>query len=350
MGICEPSERNSKKEVLKENQATKVSETKILSQPTNTKNIVKECMLISSPFEKVDTLITNVSKSIRKIKIETVLGNKFGTGFLFKFNIDLETFYCLLSNEHVLTNDIILNNMRIYIYYDSEYRVANITLNKNERYIRSFIDMDLDITVVEILEKDNISKEYYLFNYLLDTINYNDLIKNNIYIPQYAKGKELVNAKGIITEINKYQFTHLASTEPGSSGSPIFLDNSVDVIGIHKGSNKDKTENYGDFIKPIINVIKSDINKKRNSGRYMNGKYIWDDGKYYLGEFKNNLPNGKGIKYYSNGNILYEGYFINGKFEGNGKYILKDGEYYIGQFRNGLRNGKGILYYARRFY
>ena len=245
MGISgskkEESERNSKKEVLKENQATKVSETKILSQPTNTKNIVKECMFVSSPFEKVDTLITNVSKSICKIKIETGLGNKFGTGFLFKFNIDQETFYCLLSNEHVLTNDIIINNMRIYIYYDSEYRVANITLNKNERYIRSFIDMGLDITVVEILEKDNISKEYYLSNYLLDTINYNDLIKNNIYIPQYAKGKELVKSKGIITEINKYEFTHLASTEPGSSGSPIFLDNSVHVIGIHK-SDKSKME------------------------------------------------------------------------------------------------------------
>ena len=94
MGICEPSERNSKKEVLKGNQATKVSETKILSQATNTKNIVKECMLVSSPFEKVDTLITNVSKSICKIKIETGLGNKFGTGFLFKFKIDQETFYC----------------------------------------------------------------------------------------------------------------------------------------------------------------------------------------------------------------------------------------------------------------
>ena len=35
----------------------------------------------------------------------------------------------------------------------------------------------------------------------------------------------------------------------------------------------------------------------------MNGKYIWRDGKYYIGEFKDNIPNGKGIKYYKNGNI-----------------------------------------------
>ena len=56
--------------------------------------------------------------------------------------------------------------------------------------------------------------------------------------------------------------------------------------------------------------------------------------------------NGKGILYYSNGNILYEGDFINGKPEGNGKFIYENGNYYIGQFKNCLRNGKGILFYS----
>ena len=77
-----------------------------------------------------------------------------------------------------------------------------------------------------------------------------------------------------------------------------------------------------------------------------NGKYIWENGGYYIGQFKNGLSHGKGILYYSNGNILYEGDFINDKPEGNGKYIWENGEYYIGQWKNGLRNGKGILYYS----
>ena len=55
--------------------------------------------------------------------------------------------------------------------------------------------------------------------------------------------------------------------------------------------------------------------------------------------------NGKGIKYYKNGNIKYEGDFVNDKYEGNGKYIYEDGEYYIGEWKKGLRNGKGALYY-----
>ena len=43
---------------------------------------------------------------------------------------------------------------------------------------------------------------------------------------------------------------------------------------------------------------------------------------------------------------MYEGDWINGKEEGNGKYYWEDGRYYIGQLKNGLRNGKGIEYYS----
>ena len=50
--------------------------------------------------------------------------------------------------------------------------------------------------------------------------------------------------------------------------------------------------------------------------------------------------------YYSNGNIMYDGDWINNKREGNGKYIFENGEYYIGQYKNGLRNGKGTMYYS----
>ena len=97
----------------------------------------------------------------------------------------------------------------------------------------------------------------------------------NIYIPQYTEGNELKVVKGIIKEINNYEFTHLASTLKGSSGSPIFLENSIYVIGIHKEGNEVKQENNGNFIYPAINIIKEDIRKKRDKGKYIDGKYIW---------------------------------------------------------------------------
>ena len=59
-----------------------------------------------------------------------------------------------------------------------------------------------------------------------------------------------------------------------------------------------------------------------------------------IGQWKNGLRKGKGIEYYSNENIKYDGDWINDKREGNGKYILEDGKYYIGQFKNDLGNGK----------
>ena len=82
-------------------------------------------------------------------------------------------------------------------------------------------DISLDITVVEIIEEDNISRDYFLLNKESEIIN-NKLKNNKIYILQYAKGKELTNARGEIKEINKYELTHSASTEYGSSGSSIF--------------------------------------------------------------------------------------------------------------------------------
>ena len=55
------------------------------------------------------------------------------------------------------------------------------------------------------------------------------------------------------------------------------------------------------------------INDKKEG----NGKYIWENGEYYIGQFKNGLSHGKGTMYYSNGKIKYEGDWINNKFVDN---------------------------------
>ena len=73
-------------------------------------------------------------------------------------------------------------------------------------------------------------------------------------------------------------------------------------------------------------------------------KLIINNGNCFIVQFKNNLLNGKGIIYNKNGNIIYEGDFVNGKREGDGKFITKKGDYYIGQFKGDEFNGKGIIY------
>ena len=166
---------------------------------------------------------------------------------------------------------MIKNKENIYIYYDYEFENIVIRLDENERYIKTFKDINLDVTVVQILPKDNINEIYFL-SPDLDYSDKNQLNGKQIYIPQYASGAELKNAKGIIKSIKEDEFFHLVSTEDGSSGSPIFLKDSLKVIGIHKRRDPDKEENVGDFISPIFNRIKNDFFKKN----YLDGCHHLD--------------------------------------------------------------------------
>ena len=59
----------------------------------------------------------------------------------------------------------------------------------------------------------------------------------------------------------------------------------------------------------------------------------------------NDIPHGKGIVYYKDGKVKYDGYINNGKVEGFGKYFYENGEYYLGDWLKGKKNGKGILCY-----
>ena len=86
--------------------------------------------------------------------------------------------------------------------------------------------------------------------------------------------QKLKNSRGIIKKIENEEFIHLASTEHGSSGSPIFLKDSIKIIGIHKQGDIKQTENYADFISPIFNILKNDIKiiKNKINNDNMNNK------------------------------------------------------------------------------
>ena len=348
MGICEsPTKTGQSQGNIQNVQPKQVTRNYPINIP---QTIVEEDIIedISKSFVELPTNVSKIlSNLICRILVKTQGKEIIGTGFILGFTIDLEGFFCLITNDHVISNESINNNNTINITFE-EYKTVYIKLDRNKRYIKSFMNEGLDITVVEILDEDNITKKSFL-QPELDIPKNNKLINNEIYIPQYIiKEKKFMKSEGIIENINKYEFSHSSNTVKGSSGSPIFLKNSNQVIGVHK-THVGNMENFGDFIYPVINIIEEDIRKKTNNGKYINGKYIYDDGKYYIGEFKNYLPDGKGIKYNKNGIILYEGNFINGKFEGYGKYIREDGIKYIGQWKNGLSYGKGTMYYSNGY-
>ena len=220
--------------------------------------------------------------------------------------------------------------------------------------------MNIDATIVQILEKDNISDEYFLLPNL-DYLNGYEQFKNKkIIIFQFPGGIDLNLSTGKIINVNEntYELIHLSSTEKGSSGSPIILLNSLFILAIHKGTIEDK--NLGDFIGPIIDSLKLNLeykiekylNNDKYEGEFKNGlkegygKYFnYEKEIYYIGQWKNDKKNGKGILYRLNSlkkrEIIYEGEFLDDKKEGKGKILYKNRDYYIDSFVNDIRHEEG---------
>ena len=286
------------------------------------------CIPPKEEKEKFPRELQIISTSICKISIS----KNFNTGFLIKFLTKDENIFCLMTNSHFISDEMINNKQQINFEYNKGKINKIITLDIKERYIKRF--KDLKSIIIEILPTDKIQENYFL-SINLDYHNNNNLSELNdkkIIILGFNEKGNLSYAEGKIDKIKDNKISHTINDNNILKGSPIFMKNSWDIIGINKGSYKKKSENYAYLIGTIYDYFKE------------KSKIELENGGYYFGQMENNLPNGKGKYYFSNGEI-YEGDVINNKFEGNGKFIYENGEYYIGQWKNNLRIGKGILYY-----
>ena len=248
--------------------------------------------------------------------------NKTYSGFLIKLFKDAEDFFCLLTIGESISKDMIEGKGEITFYYDNESKIKKISLNKEERLIKSFNDMGINSTVIEIIPADEISKDYFLLLVINYTDEFNELKNEEIFIIHFHKGK-LNFSNGKIKEINKYEFTLAINDEINSLGISIFLKGSSKVIGIKQNSNK------ANFIGPIFNYFlnyqKNNANRQQDNQNGTNKKENYNDetnykdskkengiiknenSDYYKGEEKNGKRQGKGIEYYKNGGIKYDG-------------------------------------------
>ena len=69
-----------------------------------------------------------------------------------------------------------------------------------------------------------------------------------------------------------------------------------------------------------------------------------ETGYLYMGEFKNNKPNGQGV-FTSPDGQRYQGEFKDGKINGHGIMTYPDGRSYKGEYKNNKRDGYGIMIY-----
>jgi len=84
-----------------------------------------------------------------------------------------------MTNEHIIKKDIIEKKEEIEVYYNNQKNRIKITLNKEERFIQSYKEeLEIDCTIVKMINKDNVNKDYFLLpNIDYNKNNYNELKK-----------------------------------------------------------------------------------------------------------------------------------------------------------------------------
>ena len=364
------------------------------------------------PFCELYESLRNIRKYICRLEFQFPELNetKIGTGTLLKLQKGNNPLYCLLTCEHVIKEQFIKKNKELEIRYNytskgQNYYKLSIILDEDKRFIKTYRYLGIDATIVQILpDKDDINVEFFFENNLIDDLakdNYKELEKKYIQIFQFpGKGDILSYSTGEYLENYEINgFLHSASTDRGSSGSPMiyFYDNKPVIFGIHKAGkkakkligkvetelNKGECANLGNFIFPIINSLRKDniifvkdllfkglkftgdlLENDQKGELYILNKEINKYDKIYIGELSYFEPNGKGILYKIKNEIdnnellktikntkiekykIYCGEFNKGKYYGYGilYYNEIETDFYKGQFKDNLRNGKGKYY------
>jgi len=249
--------------ILLEDDKKKVSDfNKILFDEEE--NIHKEISLKNHgiPIQK-----TEINKLFQKgtdsmCKIHILKNGKSGTGTGFFCSLkhsNLNLNIVLLTNNHVLDEDYLKEGNVIEYEYGNEI-INQIKITKERRV---FTNKDLDYSCIEIFENDKILN-YFEINDDIMNGNFEKIIKSDIFILQYPKGGEISFSQGNIIKIIEDRIIHSASTEEGSSGSPIILRNNqynYKICGIHFGGNESKNCNFATTLSKIINDIETKANQ-----------------------------------------------------------------------------------------
>jgi len=220
------------------------------------------------PIDIANTVIKSICKISIKMKGEKT---KNGTGYFMKISNSIKY---LVTNYHVIKPDLINEDIEIEIWNHKKMK-----LNLNNYNIKYFEDPK-DITVIEIKNSDEIYKDIVFLNYDRNYINGYEIYNNaDVFSIQHPGGKSASSASGKIIKIYEYEFDHNISTDNGSSGCPIILLNDninlIQIIGIHKNSDRKEKINGGTFIGEIFKELNNNFNKRKDN--YIISEIIIED-------------------------------------------------------------------------
>ena len=126
---------------------------------------------------------------------------------------------------------------------------------------------------------------------------------------------------------------------PQNSSENQGRDNNLDIAQINQ-NEIDKS------VSKVVNETNGKYTGERIEGKKQGyGKYEWNDGSIYEGNFKDDKISGIG-KLSIPDKGTYEGNFVNGRKEGEGKYCFNNGDTYIGKWLADTMSGEGTYTFA----
>ena len=117
----------------------------------------------------------------------------------------------------------------------------------------------------------------------------------------------------------------------------------IEGVSKYKGEFKKDLPNGKGFFEDYGNFYKYNGDWE-NGLKHGKGILEFSDGTKYEGEFKNDLYDGIGVIKFRNGN-KYEGEFCEGNIKGKGKFIWNEGFKYDGEYDDFMKNGFGKFFW-----
>ena len=249
---------------------------------------------------------SNLNEYIIKFEMEARINeeNKYISGIGILCNISSKDIKVLITYNHLINLTFLNNGEKMILYINKKEKEINIKINRYK-----YTNEDLDITIIEILDIDNITNFIEIDKF----INSRNYINEEICSIGLKKEKnlELLNGKIIGKNIDNY----ICDIESIKEGVIILKDN-MKLIGIIKEEEEKEIKfipmniiiNKINFIRCCYNVKKEDIDKEiqifNNSTDYGNINYEIE----------------KEIKVIVNGEIMPN--TLKYKFNKEGEYII----------------------------
>jgi len=247
---------------------------------TDELNIQKEGKILGhgDPITKNEILnLLKMEQSMCKIAFEKIENNKLinghGSGFFCEIAENFPIKYGLFTNNHILNeSNLEIGKIIKFKYFQSKYLSNSYNIVEKSIKLTSnrkiFTNKELDYTCIELFESDGIHNFFKIEPHIISNQSKNGEIfeKNDIFLLQFLNENEISFSDGNIIYIKNNLIFHGASTEDGSSGSPIIKrdKNNNYIIGLHKATIKDGNKllyNLATTFNSILENIKEQINE-----------------------------------------------------------------------------------------